>query len=449
MTMWTRIVLFIALMASTACESTLEDGIARLRSDDPMVRETAMRHLLLAKDRAVGPLVAALDDTSVATGRPELADVLVSLMVRVDDPRIVDALEHHMIADPDVGVRQRIAYKMGLQSKAAFATIFMRAVEDTAAAVRQQAMRALARIENQLKAEQKEELLQLAKGLVQDPDQEVRIEAMFVLESHVGRLVDAARQQALKAELAAADSIFARALSYAPKSKNVNYFLALFYYENDQQQRGIDLWRHHGQLLDVPQLSRPPTIDGQLDEAVWQEAARVDSFYHYGFHTASFRTRTHTQAYVGYTRDALYIGMHCQDAQPENLIVASPKHDNRSSLQDLVEFFIDPSGTLQSHYFINVNSVGAVNDAWTSSGASDGNRDYEWNADADVSTHVGADFWSVEYKFTLGQARAPRPTPGTLWAFNLQRGFRRGEWSQWVRTYSNLNFFPMGYLFFQ
>ena len=89
--MWTRIALFIALMAGTACESTLEDGIAHLRSDDPTVRETAMRHLLLAKDRAVGPLVAALDDTSSAPGRPELADVLVSLMgastIPVSSPR--------------------------------------------------------------------------------------------------------------------------------------------------------------------------------------------------------------------------------------------------------------------------------------------------------------------------------------------------------------------------
>ncbi len=55
-------------------------------------REAATQELLLAKERAVEPLLQALADHSVAEARAALVEILISLMMRVDDERIGSAL---------------------------------------------------------------------------------------------------------------------------------------------------------------------------------------------------------------------------------------------------------------------------------------------------------------------------------------------------------------------
>ena len=62
-------------------------------------------------------------------------------------------------------------------------------------------------------------------------------------------------------------------------------------------------------------------------------------------------------------------------------------------------------------------------------------EDEEWSAGAPLATHVGADYWSVEYRVPFNDERFPRPRPGSVWGFNMVRVFRGEEYSQWVRTY--------------
>ena len=62
----------------------------------------------LAKDRAVEPLLQALEEPANTAARPALVNVLVSL-TRVEDDRIAAALTDHLVNDPQVAMRSRIA----------------------------------------------------------------------------------------------------------------------------------------------------------------------------------------------------------------------------------------------------------------------------------------------------------------------------------------------------
>ena len=86
------------------------------------------------------------------------------------------------------------------------------------------------------------------------------------------------------------------------------------------------------------------------------------------------------------------------------------------------------------------------------------NRSGDWNpedrwkfaADAEIATHVGPDFWSLEIALALDQEHLPAPEPGEVWGYNLVRNFRGERYLQWVRTYgSGLRPSDFGFLVFQ
>ena len=57
---WRRALVLLQALALTACGPSLDDLVERL--EDPEERESARQELLLATDRAVAPLLAALEE---------------------------------------------------------------------------------------------------------------------------------------------------------------------------------------------------------------------------------------------------------------------------------------------------------------------------------------------------------------------------------------------------
>lgn len=102
-----------ALLA--ACGPSPEDLIEQLASSQG--REFARQQLLLAKQDAVEPLLAALGDDELTNVRPYLVDVLLSLMMRVDDHRISKRLSQVLQTDLAAEVRARIAHGLGTQGR--------------------------------------------------------------------------------------------------------------------------------------------------------------------------------------------------------------------------------------------------------------------------------------------------------------------------------------------
>ena len=443
-----KVYILLAAFFWTACGPSLEDSIEKLGSERPDERQQAQHRLLLAQEQAVDPLLEALDDPRYAVGRAELADVLVSLMLRVEDERIAKALQRHLLDDPDQRVRALITYKLGGHKNPEFAETFFQAVEDTSDRVRQEAMSALGLLETKFSEAQKERARAIARRLLDDESREVRIEAMIVVEDYVALLANQARQQALKADLEGAEALFAQALAFSPRSLRANYFLGRHYMEHGQLERGMQLLREIGLLLDVPLLEEAPQIDGRLDDRAWEQAIALDIPYEASKHSAAIVSEVRSRGYVGYTRDALYLGTICYDAHPESLVVGSREYDSNISFQDLVQLYLYADFEPHSFVFISINSAGAVTDAWHKHIR---DRDVSWATDGEGAAYVGEDFWSVEYKLKLGTTpEFPRPRPGDRWRFNMQRNFRGQQFIKWAPNYYDRSYPDcMGILLFK
>jgi len=146
-----------------------------------------------------------------------------------------------------------------------------------------------------------------------------------------------------------------------------------------------------------------------------------------------------------YTKEALYFGAFCEDAYPESLVVSTSERDQQEEYkQDLVEFMFDIDRDQSTSSKITVNSAGIITDsAVTLPNYRD--HDYSWTVEAEAAGYVGDTFWSVEYKLPFGQEgmeleeEIPHPVPGSLWAVDIQRGYRAAvTWSQWTRSYPDM-----------
>ncbi|MEW6752571.1 MAG: HEAT repeat domain-containing protein [Candidatus Latescibacterota bacterium] len=428
--------LALALVCA-GCSSSLEDAVERL-AGTPEEKTRACQDLLLAKEQAVGPLLAALDDPRLAAARPLLVEVLSGLMMRVADDRIEPALLRLLRADPDPRVRAAVATRMGLFARAAAAGPLLQALRDADGQVRHQALLALASLGGRLDSQQQAALRERALALQRDEHPGVRAEAAIHIADLVSERVRQAREHEVRAEMAQAESLYSAALAFSPDSRQASYRLGRFYLDSGQREKGLRLLREHGMLLDVRRLSAAPVIDGRLDEPVWQEAARIDSlFLHTPVHKASLPAEWRTQFRVGYTPDALYVGFRGFDACPDSLVVGVQRFDDYSYgtwKEDRIEVFVDSDFDHKTYMHMSANSRGIATDAWHEHAGTD-EYDVSWNARAQAAAHVGADLWSVEYRLEPDGRTVHAPRQGALWGFDCARVFRGGEFGQWVRTF--------------
>ena len=439
--------LLAALLA--ACGPDIDQAVDDL--GDPSRHEEARQELLLAKDLAVDALLDALADPEKAGVRVDIVDVLCSLNSRVEDPRIVEALQERLLDDPDPEVRARIAWSAGVQGLAAFVEPLLEAgLADADGGVVHQALIALEGLEGRMTPEQVEQRFGKALELIGHPHEEVAREARILLENRAAGFVDAGRALALQARTAEAESLFARALELVPGSRYATYRLARMHFDAGRRDRGLDMMRSNGMLLDVPRVSGTVVADGRLDEPLWAAAASATDFYLFVFaHKAAFPSPVTSEIRVARNDEALLIGFTGYDESPDSLVVKTHDEDGEIWWEDVLEIFLDASLDHRSYMHMGVNSIGVRADAAHPDGLR--TKDMAWDADADVGAFVSEDAWSLEIVLRFGEPWLPRPGPGDLWGANFVRSHRGADYSQWVRTFRGGGHAPdeFGFLLFQ
>ena len=429
-----------------ACESSIDHSINDL-SQGPDERAAARHELILASDKAIEPLIAALESRDDTNARAEVADILVGIMARSRSERVAGVLKKHLLDDPDPMVRGRIAEELGLYLRSEFFDVFLQAASDPSPLVQTPALHVLANVIDRLNEEQTQTLRQLASERAGAQERSVRDAALFLVEELVARWAQKARAAALKADLSVADSIYNVALTYAPASKQANYYIGTFYLEYGDRERGLQLLRENRLLVDAPRFPNAPQIDGRLDDLVWKHAARIDSFYtHAGRLRATLQPRVRTHAFMGYTDTALYWGVRCFDAHPESLMVVPYDDITGGERHDRVSFRFDRNLDRKTISYVDVNSAGVVRDGWSDYNKSQ-QRDYIWDAEGGAGAYVGDDFWSVEFELRWDPKYHPPPVPGDMSGIDVMRLFRATEYSQSFPGYDNL--VATGYLVFQ
>ena len=181
---------------------------------------------------------------------------------------------------------------------------------------------------------------------------------------------------------------------------------------------------------DVPALAqgeRPPTIDGNLDDAVWQRVPSLSAFV--PFATVDSAPEAGTQTKVAYDRENLYVAMQCAEPDMDHLSLVGSGRDSDVWLGDSVDLFFSAAVKERNpfhHVIVNPDGL-----CWDARQVED-STDKSWDPEYLVATAQGADYWTVELAIPWEALEISGPQSGTQLAANVCRQrIPKRELSSW------------------
>jgi hypothetical protein len=191
-------------------------------------------------------------------------------------------------------------------------------------------------------------------------------------------------------------------------------------------------WAQHLPRYEVARVTAPLTIDGQLTEKAWKEAAEAGPFLNNRDGTPSKIT---TQVRILYDDTYLYFAFRAVD---KNIWATMKVRDEHLWLEEVVEVFLQPSSKIPNYIELEVNPLGTMLDIYLLDTRKP--LHYEsWNSeklrwavhvDGTVDGKDGDREWTCEialpFEEAVTAANLP-PKPGDRWRMNLYRVERHPE----------------------
>lgn len=192
-------------------------------------------------------------------------------------------------------------------------------------------------------------------------------------------------------------------------------------------------------------LAVKPKIDGKvLGDAAWQGAKATSGFWQIRpdeGRPASQRT----EVFVGFTAQALYIGVVCYDDNPEGIIVADSRRDSSLNDTDSFQVMLDSFRDRQNGFVFGTNPAGIQYDgqvtkesagAFSSGG---GGFNLNWDTTWEVEAIISDIGWSAEMEIPFKALRYGGEQT-QIWGINFQRNIRRNNeivfWSPLSRQHN-------------
>lgn len=183
--------------------------------------------------------------------------------------------------------------------------------------------------------------------------------------------------------------------------------------------------------------SRNITVDGKLDEEIWQIGPAI--------HLREIQTgrNPHIRTWFrpAWKNNNLYFAIYCQEPDMQSLDSGTNRNEDTSIWDggDTVEILLETQN--HSYYQIAINPAGSIMDADRKNGF-----ETTWNSDAKVAIHKDKDFWSIEVcipvademqeeNLPLQLVSGRRPTLNEPWYFNIGR-IRKRESETEISMYS-------------
>ena len=185
----------------------------------------------------------------------------------------------------------------------------------------------------------------------------------------------------------------------------------------------------------IPQTAQSPTIDGNLSEKAWLNAASLTPFKN---PTGTETAENPTDVYLMWDKDTLYIGAraYIQDMQVPR--VSQTQLDSPIWEDESVEILLDMNPETEAYSHLVINPIGGLFDQWVQKAGfpnfrfapSDVPRepidgsveqfkgDSSWNSQAKVATKINTNFWSFEIAIPR---KYERKQGIDTWLFNVHR----------------------------
>jgi len=182
------------------------------------------------------------------------------------------------------------------------------------------------------------------------------------------------------------------------------------------------------------QVSQPPTIDGILNEPVWQEAPPLTGFLQaepLEGRAASERTELR----IAYDDVAIYVGAVLYDRQPSQIVTTDTRRDANLNEMDSIQIVFDTFHDRQNGFVFGTNVLGVQYDAQV---RDQGSPTATWDGSWEVKTAMTETGWTAEFRIPLRTLRyGPAPQTWGMNAFrNIQRNRERTYWAPLERVFS-------------
>jgi hypothetical protein len=175
--------------------------------------------------------------------------------------------------------------------------------------------------------------------------------------------------------------------------------------------------------INIHRLSAPIVVDGDLADAGWKDAAKVDAF----FETSpanNIPAKVKTTAYLAYDDHYFYIGIRAEDPDPKKVRAPYVERDGVIGTDDNIAVFLDTRGDKRMGLELRVNPRGIQADGFYDDAG--GVEDFSPDHFYDTAAKIDAGGWSAEYRIPFSSLRysSRNPTWNILIWRNYPRDFR-------------------------
>jgi hypothetical protein len=459
----TSLCAFLALsFALAGCGDPIEHHVQEVMAGGEG-REEAMMELLFVKTKALPAILQVLGDTTQsARGRADLVEILWQIYIREADARIAPALMG-LIDDPAPQVRRAVPLALAsMGKKESVHPLLKQLAIEQDEDIKLQLLIALELLDEwdvehvrtstygtnrftitggeELTSEERKQFTDLVISMYKTASTDtLRGLAEEMFEKVVGQIVEEADQRIIKADLAGAEALYQQALALKPDSKNAGMRYGKFLFFEGDRQQGLKMLEEHGMVLHVPRLRQAPTIDGDLSDPVWTQAAKIDHFYQSLPRMRVIAAEGRAEVYLGYTEDRIYAA--CKVYEDSRILVATHTvRDTRIDHDDSVAFGFDTDLDLRTYYNVRANSIGTITDSYSSNVPGESSP-AAWNGVHKVANQVEADYWTIEMEVPLDSLGNARVKKGDIWGCNISPA-RVGLGTApdlWVPTYGRFS----------
>ncbi len=179
--------------------------------------------------------------------------------------------------------------------------------------------------------------------------------------------------------------------------------------------------------LTAVKTEQPPTIDGVLDDACWQDAPQATGFID---ERTGKPAKNQSVGRLVYTDTAIYVAVHLYDDVPDKIVARQTKDQTRIRGEDSVSFSLDPFHTHQfsDRNFFIVNPLG-TKFAHLATGRAEKS---EWIGLWKAAAQIVEDGWIVEMEIPWQMLDYPDTKEPIRMGINVDRLQQRtGEKSWW------------------
>ena len=185
----------------------------------------------------------------------------------------------------------------------------------------------------------------------------------------------------------------------------------------------------------------PPTIDGRLDDACWQNSAKTGELIQFEPQRGEPATQP-TTIYLAYDANNLYVAFECFKADMDNLAANLTRRDSFFFSDDHVEVLIDTFLDGRNCYAFALNPLGTQTDrrlinegANRRTGQSMIGTAISWDCDWQGQAAKGTDNWTAEFAIPFAELRFSKGMETATWGINF---WRNDESPAEEQTWANL-----------